>query len=149
MSVCPAVCASRDTTCVMLRPTPTNQVANAFPGACIMALSVLPLFLGSGAERALVLLGIPGLVLAVRGYRVSAEARQGELVVHGYLRSRAIPRSAIVDVTDSSSVIWTDGKGRKRRTPILAFSTQPGMLNSVAQHHAECRARLQRWARGQ
>ena len=137
-----------DTTGVVLRPTVTNRVANAFPGVCVMALSVLPLFLGSGAELALVLVAIPGLVLAVRGYRASAEARQGELVVHGYLRSRAIPRSAIVEVTDSSSVIWTDAGGRKRRTPIMAFSTQPGMLTSVAEHHAECRRRLQRWARG-
>ena len=76
------------------------------------------------------------------------EARQVELVVHGYLRSRAIPRSAIVEVTDSSSVIWTDAGGRKRRTPILAFSAQPGMLPTVAEHHAECRRQLQRWARG-
>jgi hypothetical protein len=123
-------------------------VANAFPGICIIGLSLLPLFLGTGAERALVLLGVPGLLLAVRGYRLSAETRKGELVVHGYLHSRAIPRTSIVEVTDSSTVIWTDGKGRKRRTPILAFSTQPGMLTSVAEHHAECRRRLRRWARG-
>ena len=147
MSVRPAASLSQDTTCVILRPSPTNRVANAFPGVCTIALSLLPLSLGTGAERALVLLGVPGLVLAVRGYRLSAETRQGELVVHGYLRSRAIPRTAIVEITDSSTVIWTDGDGRKRRTPILAFSTQPGMLTSAAEHHAECRRRLQRWAR--
>ena len=124
-----------------------NRVANAFPGVCVVALSIVPLVPGTGVERALVLLGVPGLVLTVRGYRLSAETRPGELVVHGYLRSRAIPRTAIVEVTDSSAVVWTDGNGRRRQTPILAFSTQPGMLPSVAEHHAERRRRLQRWAR--
>ena len=139
---------TRDTTCVILRPSPTNRLANAFPGVCLIALSVLSLVLGTGSERALVLLGAPGLILTVRGYRLSAEARRGVLTVHGYLRSRAIPRTAIVEVTDSSTVVWTDGSGRRRRTPILAFSTQPGMLPGVVKHHAECRRQLQRWARG-
>lgn len=57
-----------------------------------------------------------------------------ELVVHGYLRSRAIPRTAIIEVMDSSTVLWTDSSGKRRRTPILAFNTQPGTMPSITQH---------------
>ena len=125
-----------------------NRLANAFPGLCLVALSFVPLVLGSGVERALVLGVVPSLILTVRGYRVSAETRHGELVVHGYLRNRAIPRTAIVEVTDSSTVLWTDSSGKRRRTPILAFNTQPRTLPSVAGHHAACRKRLRKWAHG-
>lgn len=137
-----------DTTCVILRPSQMNRLANAFPGLCSVALSLVPLVLGSGFERALVAGVVPGVILAVRGYRLSAETAQGQLVVHGYLRSRAIPRTAIVEVTDSSTVLWMDSSGKRRGTPILAFNTQPGTLPSVADHHAACRARLRKWVRG-
>lgn len=138
---------SRNTKCVIIRPSRANRLANACPGVCVVALSFLPLLLGQGSP-ALVFLAVPGLILTVRGYDLSAETRQGKLTVHGYLRSRTVPRSAIIEITDSSTVVWTDGKGRSHRTPIWAFSTQPGMLTSVAKRHAESRRQLRRWARG-
>lgn len=132
---------------MILRPSPMNRLANSFPGLGLVALSVVPLVLGLGFERALVVGVVPGLILTVRGYQLSAETRQGELVVHGYLRSRAVGRTAILEITDSSTVLWTDSNGKRRRTPILAFNTQPGTLPSVADHQAACRERIRKWAR--
>jgi hypothetical protein len=141
--------ASRDNRHVILRPQPVNRAANAVPGACLLAISLVQLLQGQGPGRALGLLGIVGgLVLLVRGYNLSAETNQGELLVHGYLRSRAVARSAIVEITDSGTVVWNDGDGRRRRTLIWAFNTPPGTLTGVAEHHADCRKRLMRWVRG-
>lgn len=131
-----------------LRPTLPNRVANTAPGFVLVVLGVLAVVDGTGIEKAFGLLVALGLALAIRGYNLSASTGQGTLTVHGFLRTRTILLTEIVEITDSATVIWIDSNDHRHRTPIWAFNTQPGSLPSVATHHSECRQSLQRWARG-
>jgi hypothetical protein len=130
----------------MLRPRPVNRLANSMSGGALIGLG-LALLVGDGPATAAGLLALIGIVLAVRGYRLSAETHNDSVTVCGMLRSRVIPRAAISQITDYPAIVWTDRAGKKRWTPVLAFLTPSRTLPGVAAHHAACLNRLRHWAR--
>ena len=131
---------------VRLRPRPVNRLANSTPGAVLVGFGLAALVVGHGATKAAGVLAVLGVVLAVRGYRLAAETHTDTVTIYGMLRTRAIPRAAITQITDDPAIIWTDPAGKKRSTPVLAFKTPTRTLPGVAQHHTMCVNRLRQWA---
>jgi hypothetical protein len=110
-------------------------------------LGVAALLHGIGLARAGGVVIPFGIVLALRGYRMGAETRAGSLTIRGLLRTRAIPRDAITEISDFPAIVWTDLVGQRRWSPVLAFHTPQGALSGIAEHHAACVERLRKWAR--
>jgi hypothetical protein len=89
---------------------------------------------------------LAGVAIAIRGWNLSVEIKGPQLVVHGYLRDRTIPKRAVLEVTSGATVKWRDAKGRTRWTPIWAFNSPPGEPRATSVHKAQCRHRIARWA---
>lgn len=103
-----------------LRPAIVNRIANAGPGFILIVVGAavfLEANLRIGAAGAAV--SALGVVLLIRGFRMSVECRDGSLTVHGLLRSRAIARRAVTEVTDFPAIRWVDRSERRRWTPLL------------------------------
>ena len=129
---------------MLLRPMPITRIANSSPGLVLALFAMVALLGGTGVQRLLGAAVLPGLWLAVRGGQASAETKSGTLVVRGYLRTRVIPRSAIVELGDDAIVVWIDGAGRRHRTPISVFKPGSRMLTPFARHHARRLRQVQR-----
>jgi hypothetical protein len=63
-----------------------------------------------------------GLVLAVRGYRLSVRCDSKALIVRGMFRSRRISKLSIRAITVFPAVRWSSSSGRIAWTPIIAFA---------------------------
>jgi hypothetical protein len=85
-------------------------------------------------------------VLAVRGYRLGVEYTREHATVRGYLGTRTVARSSIVEVTGFPALGWRTTGGRTRWTPILAFVEAGRVLPVVSRHNEQCMERLHRWA---
>jgi hypothetical protein len=121
-----------------------NRLANSMPGAVLISFGLAAL-VGEGPAVAAGVLTLIGFVIAVRGYRLGAQTHNDSVTVCGMLRSRAIPRTAITQITDYPAIVWTDRAGKQRWTPVLAFLTPSRTLPGVAEHHATCLKRLRQW----
>ena len=71
---------------------------------------------------------------------------QGEVTVRGLLRTRSIPRTAVIEVTGFPALRWRSPGPLPGWTPIVAFMRRPGALTGVQQHNDEQLRRLERWA---
>ncbi|MFC9596128.1 hypothetical protein ACFTUC_40840 [Streptomyces sp. NPDC056944] len=131
-----------------LVPLRVNRVANAVlglaPGAGLLAYGVEAATVPERAVAAVAVLVCGGL--AVRGYRAGVRCEAGRLVVRGFLWSRAIPRTAVTGVTGFPAVRWTSPGGRRRWTPVAAFTTVSGETRGVRSRKRDNTARLRRWA---
>lgn len=135
---------------VILRPRPVTRVANSGIGLVLLALAVglwndrevgTPVWLAG-------LTGAVGLVLAMRGYRMSISLGQDELRVRGQLLSRRIPRDSIDSierVTSFTAVRWRSVGGRRRWSPILSLRSTGRSLDSSTRHNEEGNRQLRRW----
>ncbi|WP_043673230.1 hypothetical protein [Streptomyces xylophagus] len=133
-----------------LVPTRGVRVANAGLGGVpavasvvygIQATAVLPRL---SACLALLL----SVTIAVRGYRAGVSCGNGELTVRGYLWTRTIPRSGIVEITDFPAVRWTDPRGRGRWSPLWVFRADSREIARSAASKNQDLAALRRWVRG-
>ncbi|MFD0475217.1 hypothetical protein ACFQ0B_48440 [Nonomuraea thailandensis] len=91
--------------------------------------------------------GLVSLTLVVRGFRLGVVCRPATVTVRGYLRSRTIPIKDVIDFPEVLllSIRWRDRKGRRRKTPIVAFSTLGSELAFVSREAARCAKELKRW----
>lgn len=91
------------------------------------------------------------VTIAVRGYRAGVSCGNGELTVRGYLWTRTIPRSGIVEITDFPAVRWTDPRdprGRRRWSPLWVFRADSSEIARSVASKKQNLAALRRWVRG-
>jgi hypothetical protein len=134
---------------VELRPLPATRIANTCPGLGLMALGTALTVDGSlGAWHLPAGLGLvpAGAALALRGYRLRVQYDDQRLTVHGLLRSRRIPITAVEHVDDWPAVQWRTARGRSRWTPLLAFG-HPGAFARVRRHNRAAVHQLRQWIR--
>jgi len=86
-----------------------------------------------------------GAVLVVRGWRVAVLCEQDEVTVRGFLRTRTIPRTAVVELTGFPALRWRSPGPLPGWTPILAFMGSSGVLARIQQHNDEQLRTLERW----
>ena len=146
----PPVLAQRP---LRLFPLTAARLGNTVPGLAVVGLGVgvaNPVAALSGPDWCAVVTTVAvGSALAVRGYRMGVVCTTTTVIVQGFFRTRTIPRSAIVDVTDFPSARWRDGNGRIRRSPAAAFATLGNTrLADVEDHRRECVRLLRKTLRG-
>lgn len=117
---------------VTLRPLARAAAASRFGSLFIGVLGLAILAGGifgglpTAAAVALVVVGALGvalaLLLAARTGRVAVTLTADELVIGGRFSTRAIPRAAIVEITDEPRLLWRDGQQRGRRTWLTGLS---------------------------
>lgn len=136
-------------TAVTLRPLPVTRIANTAPGVFITVLGGAAWFdRGVFLHHLIAVLTVfPGAVLAARGFRLGVECTGEHVTVQGYLWTRTVPRSSIVEITSFPALRWQTPSGRARWTPVLAFADGGRVLPVVSQHNEQCVDRLRRWAK--
>ncbi|MEV0153402.1 hypothetical protein AB0H57_06615 [Micromonospora sp. NPDC050686] len=151
MIIVPATVAS-DHRVMILRPLPMTRVANSAPGAVLATLAWLPLdpvppstsLADLAVLFACLAASVPGVVLAVRGYRMSVAVAGKVITVRGLLRSRTIRRADVVALTSLPSLRWRRPSGRTVHTPLIMFMEIGPVLRAVAAHNEDCLRRLAR-----
>jgi hypothetical protein len=121
---------------VLVRNAALFRVANMLPGLSLVAIGYLIAEQVASPVRHVVfaIFALLGLLYSVRGYRMAVFIDNDSVLVRGFSYSRRIPRSAIFEMTVLGApwwafplvrlpmLHWRGAGGRKRRTPILAFS---------------------------
>jgi hypothetical protein len=135
-----------------LRPLLVTRFANAFGGLVIPFIPFVVLLQewnpdDSTASAIAIPVGLVSLVLAVRGFRLGVMCGPVTVTVRGYWRSRTIPIADVLDLHEPLllSIRWRDRRGRRRKTPVLAFSTPRKTFPFVAQHAESSVEQLQHW----
>jgi hypothetical protein len=122
--------------------------ANAALGGCVAVVGVL-LALDAALPASTRLVGVlvmaAGAVLAVRGWRVGVLYEPGAVAVRGFLRSRTIPRTDVIELTGFPALRWRTPGRLPGWTPIVAFMGSPGVLPRIQRHNDEQLRRLERW----
>jgi len=134
---------------VELTPSRVARLAHATLGVAAGALGLAVAAEESlpGAVRAVLaaLLVFLGVVIVVRSRRIGVECRDGRVRVRGLLMTRVVPRADVDEVTDFPALVWRDGGGRRRWTPIVFLMDNPGALSRFRQENAASLVRLRRW----
>jgi len=133
---------------VRLRTLAVSRAVNVAPGVGLVVLAwamVLDGDLGVWRWPAAVLSISAGLYMAVRGPRAEVVCDERGVVVRGLLWTRAVPRRAVVEVTDFPALRWRDDRGRARWTPLTMFVSYPTLLPVHVRHSEEQVRRLRRW----
>src|SRR4051812_40622458 len=130
-----------------LQPLPVARAGNATLGACVAVFGVLLVLDAAFAAARLagVVVAVMGAVRVVRGWRVAVLCEQGEVPVRGLLRTRSIPRTAVIELTGFPALRWRSPRPLPGWTPIVAFMRSPGVLAGIHQHNDEQLRRLERW----
>lgn len=132
-----------------LTPSRIPRLAQATPAVAAGVLG-----LGAGAEDSLpgpvraalaALLICLGVVIVVRSRRMGVECRNGQVRVRGLLLTRVVPRADVDEVTDFPALVWRDGAGRRRWTPIVFLMDSPRAPARFRQENVSSLARLRRW----
>ncbi|KQX53230.1 MULTISPECIES: hypothetical protein [unclassified Streptomyces] len=133
-----------------LVPTLVNRLANTGLGlAPGVGFAVYAVEAGAARQRAAAVAAVLACaIVAVRGFRAGVRCEAGRLVVRGFVWTRSIPRSSVTEVTPFPAVRWTTPGGRRRWTPLWAF-TEPTEGTRGAQSRKRTNTtRLRRWAAG-
>jgi hypothetical protein len=122
-------------------------VANATPGVCVSVVGVLLVLhvALSAARLAGVFVAVMGAVLVVRGWRIAVLCEQRQVTVRGFLRTRTIARTAVIELTGFPALRWRSRGPLPGWTPIVAFMGSPGALAGIQQHNDEQLRTLERW----
>ncbi|WP_203590831.1 PH domain-containing protein [Streptomyces sp. SID13031] len=83
--------------------------------------------------------------LAFLGWRLGVVCDGEGIEVHGLLRSRRIPRDAIVAITNFPAVRWKTVDGKSHWTPIFAFANPGRVVPFVERHNEAAISILQNW----
>lgn len=111
-----AVVALTDT--VLVQPMVATRFANAVPGASVLiAAAAVPVSWFTW------LMVAAGGFLMIRGFRMAVLVDNQAVQVRGYLRTRTIPRSAVVSLSRLPALRWSGRSGRLRWTPLIMFMT--------------------------
>jgi hypothetical protein len=131
-------------TAAHFRPLFITRMANTAPGVMVVAggfglLVAGEVLLPLGGS----LLIAGGLWLAVRGYRSGVVINQGVVTVRGYVRDISIPRSAVEELTDWPSIVWTRS-GETVSTRLWFWVDAGGAFRSIEDHRENELRRLRR-----
>jgi hypothetical protein len=138
----------RDDCGVTLYPHPINRIANAAP---ILVLGGLA-FVSAYPTWLIAPTLIAGVVLGLRGFRMSVTCTDSALVVRGMFMTRTIPRTAITSIPDNACLVphvnWRDERGRSRWSPILVFAVGQRELPFFGRPKIAQLAKVRKWSRG-
>ena len=130
---------------LVIRPLPMSRRSHLILAIAVPVIcgGIGSLFSGTVA-LVLQLVGVPaGIYLAVRGYRWAVFVRPDAFVVRGLLRTRTIPRAAVVEVTFTPALRWRLPSGRRRSTPLVGLMEMGGyVLPAVRAHNSKAVAQL-------
>ena len=76
---------------------------------------------------------------------MSVECSNGQVRVRGLFLTRVVPRAAVDEVTDFPALVWRDGRGRHRWTPIVFLMDSSRSPTRFRQENASSLVRLRRW----
>jgi hypothetical protein len=116
---------------IRLRPLPTLRVTALIGGTLITVCGIIGVWGGLLVGPVhngpvLVVISAPfalyGAFVTPVSLRLGLDLYADRAVVRGYLGTRVVPRSAIVDVTPWPSIIWVDPDGRQRRSVVNALN---------------------------
>ena len=127
---------------VELRPLLVSRFANLVPGALVLVLGLWGGFAGDLPWLVAAVPAVVGAVLAVRGYRLGVTITDRDLVIHGLVLTRTIPRGLIAGVTDWPEVVWRSPLPGPQHSRIVAFRNSASALRAIRRHNAECVATL-------
>ncbi|SEG96943.1 hypothetical protein SAMN05444920_110161 [Nonomuraea solani] len=137
---------------LLLRPLLVTPCANAFGGVVFpfivfFAFDTVFAFDEHVAEILLVPAAAASLIFVVRGFLMSVVCAPDAITVRGYPRSRTIPIADVLELDDGLLFLlrWQDRRGRRRGTPVIAFTAPPSTLAFVVRHNDDCAARLREW----
>ena len=115
-----------------LRPERATRVANVAGALVIGACGLLGVWGGfivgltAHGGWLLAMLGAPpviyGSILAVRSPGLRIVLTSDHITVRGLFATTRIPRAQVQKVTNYPFIIWTDGRGRRRRTAVNALN---------------------------
>ncbi len=132
-----------------LRPLLVTRFANAALGVMgtgfAAALAVDPPSESVWTLPVAALGAVVGCGLAVRGYRLHVRCSDRTVRIHGWLRTRTVPASAITEVTEFPALRWRTASGRRLWTPLSAFAMDNGVIPAVRVHNQACLRRLTAW----
>lgn len=127
---------------MILRPHPAYRRVNAGVQLVLVAIGIVVAIGGlRGAGRPVAIAAVlgAGAWLLVRGLRRGVVVTGEQVIVRGMLRSRTIPRGAVVAVTGHPprvpAIAWVDGTDRRRVTPLVMFADPQVLLVAVKQHN--------------
>ena len=92
---------------------------------------------------ALVCVGVFGYA-AVRGFRMAVVVNRGTVEVRGLLRTRKIPAGKVFAISRLPSLRWVDGRGRRRRTPLVMFAETGRPIGNQRRHNRQSLERISR-----
>jgi hypothetical protein len=130
---------------VELKPLPVTRVANALPGALLVALGLWAVLVDGGSWIFGGVVAVLGVGLAFRGYRLGVTVTERGVEIRGFLFKRVIPREAVAGFTDWPAVVWRSELGLQH-SRMVAFRTNSHALRSIREHNAACVAALMRTA---
>jgi hypothetical protein len=117
---------------IRLRPIATLRITNFIGGFIIAATGIGGVWAGFAIGFSdhqgwiVTYLGAPfalyGTFITFAGFRLGLDLTETEAIVHGYLRTVRIPRSAIGEVSGWPFIIWKNAHGRNRFTPVNALN---------------------------
>jgi hypothetical protein len=124
-----------------------TRIADTLPGL-VGALfgglaSIEFLSIDTGVPTAVLACGT-GIVVAVRGFRMSVEVDADRVRVRGLLATRTIPLRAIRGLTPFPALRWESATGRVRWTPLIMFFDADGQLAMISEHNERSLATLRR-----
>ncbi|MFI6316649.1 hypothetical protein ACIBG8_03980 [Nonomuraea sp. NPDC050556] len=95
----------------------------------------------------MIMIWAASLFLAVRAWRLAIVCLPDRIVIRGYLRSRSVPISRIVKITDAA---WPELRWEGRTAGFRSMYLTPLIIPSwslpiVKKHVLECRTRLEEW----
>jgi hypothetical protein len=76
---------------------------------------------------------------------MNVECRNGQVRVRGLFLTRVVPRDDVDGVTDFPALVWRDGGGRRRWTPIVFLMDSPRAPTRFRQENAWNLVRLRWW----
>jgi hypothetical protein len=108
-------------TMLELRPLLVTRFAHMVPGGLVVAVGLWSGFTDSASWAACAALVTVGAVLAFRACRLGVTVTDRDLVIHGLVLTRTIPRESIADVTDWPAVVWRSELPGPQHSRIVAF----------------------------
>lgn len=87
------------------------------------------------------------LCLAVRAWRLAVVCLPDRIIVRGYLRSRTVPMSRVIGITDDGwpSLRWHGPMGGTDRMLVMAFVLPYRTVPFVKRHVNTCKESLTDW----
>ena len=132
----------------MLLPPLLQRGASSFPGLAVIVVS-WSAFEAGFAWWLSALVFLVGLWLSVRGYRMAVICDDSSITIRGQLHTRRIATPHITAINTSidgfPAVLWRRPGGRKRWSPMVAFSGSGRELSYFHVRKIEQLERIRVW----